>query len=393
MDLASTFGLFLAILTGVGIFASTLNNLIPRETDAGPKPTTPTPSGARQPRGRAVPFATLALLIAALGVQYVAAPQTSIFTYPFFPGIPFPGSTLAACHVQVSDLPLGVAKHAEPPLSETLSGQRLTLSGSSVLYSLFATAGKNFDLINNTSTTVNKLDSGQGLSDVAQGRTQIGLSDIYIQDDTDPNVQGATGLLDYQVAVAPFTMLVSSDLKDIVQNLTTQQIISIYGGKITNWRGVGGPDEPITVFNRRQGSGTRVTFEKYVLGISVPNDDLRAGTTQALITLMGRTRGAIGYAATPSVINSGAGKVFPICIDGYGATTANINRGVYLFWSYEHAYVKTLTEPDRAFLAFICGHDFQTEDVAGSGFLRSTQLSADAIATHLEDYPPPQQCA
>jgi phosphate transport system substrate-binding protein len=396
VDLASTFGLFFAILSGVGLISAALNNVLGH--DPRPAPAVPAgPSGAGLPAGAPRANAlrsgvTLGVLVVALGVQYFAAPATSLFTYPFFHGVPFPGSTLKACHVTVADLPTGITGQAQPNFNESLAGATLHISGSSVLYDLVATAGREFDLTNNTLTTVDKLDSGQGLQNVVAGRSQIGLSDIYVQDDPDPTVSATTGLLDYHVAVAPFTLMVSSDLKDTVWNLTTQQIVAIFSGKIANWRSIGGPDEPITVFNRKVGSGTRVNFEKYVLGISLPIDDLRAPTTQTLIHLMGRTPGAIGYAATTSIVQGSGGLVYPICIDGYGATMAAINGGNYTYWSYEHAYVKTTSPVEQAFMDYVCGDDFQAQDVVGKGFLQIARLRGEAIATHAEDFPQPQRC-
>ena len=56
-----------------------------------------------------------------------------------------------------------------------------------------------------------------------------------------------------------------------VQNLTQEQIIAIYQGKITNWSEVGGPDEPIIVYYRDDQSGSQRLFEKMVFkGLELP---------------------------------------------------------------------------------------------------------------------------
>jgi len=337
---------------------------------------------------------TVGTLVTILVVQYFVAPATSLFTLP--PNSNFPGSTLKACHITLNDLPNGI----QPPVQrKQYSGTVLRIDGSSVLYNLFTDAAKQFDFFNaessgETDTVVEKLDSGQGIGDVIDGVSQIGLSDIFVRDDPDPTLQGGNALTDYQVAVAPFTLVVSADLQDVVQNLTTQQISDIFSGRVTNWRSIGGPNEPITVFNRKLGSGTRVIFEQYVLGTSISADDLRAPTTTALITAMEKTQGAIGYAATTSIRGkSYVGKIAPVCIDGYGATEANINAGKYLFWSYEHAYVKTPTPTlVQNFLGLVCSSTFQSQDVIGEGFLRVKQLSSLALATHDQDYPQSQPC-
>ncbi len=57
-----------------------------------------------------------------------------------------------------------------------------------------------------------------------------------------------------------------------VTNLTHEQIIGIYLGEITNWKEVGGPDHPITVYYRDDQSGSQRLFEKLVFkGQEVPD--------------------------------------------------------------------------------------------------------------------------
>lgn len=82
---------------------------------------------------------------------------------------------------------------------------------------------------------------------------------------------------------------------------------------------------------------------------------------------------------------SQAGKSFPICIDGFGATKDSINAGKYTFWNIEHAYTKgtpasgSLTD---TFLKYIASQDFQNADLASLGFLKVSDLSSAARATH-----------
>ena len=57
-----------------------------------------------------------------------------------------------------------------------------------------------------------------------------------------------------------------------VENLTHEQIIAIYQGKITNWSEVGGPDQPIIVYYRDDQSGSQRLFEKMVFkGLELPD--------------------------------------------------------------------------------------------------------------------------
>jgi phosphate transport system substrate-binding protein len=345
---------------------------------------------------RRIAIGTLIVLVAILALQYVAAPQTSVFT--LVPGVPFSGSTLRACQVNVQDLPMAAgAGHAVPaPGVANLAGRTLSLRGSTALSDLFTNAAATFDQTYHTTTTVTATSSQDGLQALERGQTNIGLSDIFSQDAPDPNV-ASFSLVDYPVGVVVFTLMVSPDLKDSVQNITTAQLIDIYSGKVTNWRTLGGPDELITPIGRVTGSGTQVSFEKYAL-LSTPKDPNIeiASTTNVILDLLAKGRGAIGYAASTVFGGDTTGKAYPICLNGSGATLANVNAGRYPFWNYEHAYLRQApsaasTDVVGQFLRYVCGADFQSNDVRAFGFLRIADLQPAAVATH-PGYPTPKPC-
>lgn len=49
-----------------------------------------------------------------------------------------------------------------------------------------------------------------------------------------------------------------------VDSLTVQQVKDIYSGKITNWKDVGGNDEPIVAYQRNSNSGSQSTMEAFM---------------------------------------------------------------------------------------------------------------------------------
>jgi phosphate transport system substrate-binding protein len=237
--------------------------------------------------------------------------------------------------------------------------------------------------------------SGTGLHDVENtpDAIQIGMSDVFAQEKATATTT-YSDLVDNQVAVAPFTLVVSQDIASQVENLTTSQIKQIYAGTYTNWSQVGGPNEPITVVVRTKTSGTRATFDKFVIGdpkqtVDEPALAQTADTTGELVTDISHSHGAIGYTGISFVLDhSQAGKMVPICIDGFGATKDSINSGKYNFWNIEHAYTKGAPESGSltdAFLQYIKSAAFQNADLASLGFLKVSELSSAAKATH----PPP----
>ena len=299
-------------------------------------------------------------------------------------------AALTACHITVSALVVpGGGKSTSP----TLPAGTLSIDGSSALAPLFQQAARNVTANSaNGKVTVNVTPngSGTGLSDVENGTVQIGMSDVFAQEKATA-ATNYSDLVDNQVAVVPFTLVVSQDISAQVQNLTTRQIKDIYAGNITNWSQVGGPNEPITVVVRTKTSGTRATFDKFVLNDPKQVNDEPAGAqtadkTSQLVTDIANSHGAIGYTGTSFVLDqSQAGKSFPICIDGFGATKDNINSGKYRFWNIEHAYTKGTPDSGSltgAFLEYVKSAEFQNADLASLGFLKVSDLSSDARSTH-----------
>jgi phosphate transport system substrate-binding protein len=296
-------------------------------------------------------------------------------------------ASLTAAKVAIADLtpPNPGTTPAPPAAIGGLKGQTLSIDGSSALQPFFLNAAKYFDQGMGSSTTAIANGSGNGLKDVEAGSVKIGMSDFFAQESSTP--ASFKDLVDHRVAVVAFTLVVSKDISDKVTNLTTQQVIDIYTGKVGNWAEIGGPNEAITVVNRPLASGTRATFKKYVLGGASESAGmtLQQDSTGAVATAINSGQGAIGYIATGFVLNPAFSDIFPICIDGYGATAANINTGKYKFWSFEHAYTKGKPgkgSVEQAFLDYSVKADVQGTLLPALGYLQVSQLSKEALATH-----------
>lgn len=344
---------------------------------------------------RIVVTLSLLLLVGALVLQYLVDYPNAALGLLLTPA----DSPLNACHVTAQDLPQlsdTTTASVSPTPSPRFAGQSLTINGSSVLSLFFKKAvAIPFNTVNKTNILVNVENSTAGLTDVNDGTADIGLSDIFKEDAPAPYYAvHKYDLLDYQVAAIAFTVLVSADLKDSIHNLTTDQIISIYSGKITNWHQIGGPLQPIKLATRDIGSGTRTTFENYVLRGAQANGDQKVSSLN-LLDYLAHTRGAIGFASTTSLTPLYQKSVFPVCIDGHGATVPAINVGNYTFWSVEHAYLKQQPANDSltaAVLAYICRADFQTNTLANAGFLPLGKIQPATIDARTQGKAMPQPC-
>ncbi|MBP3961634.1 phosphate ABC transporter substrate-binding protein [Paenibacillus lignilyticus] len=257
---------------------------------------------------------------------------------------------------------------------EALSGSILA-TGSSALQPLVEQVSKKFmedAKYSGITVQVQGGGSGTGLTQVSGGQATIGNSDIFAEEKfTDADADKAKELVDHQVAVIAMATVVNKDIA--VDNLTKQQLVDIFTGKVTNWKEVGGADEKITIVNRPGSSGTRKTFEKYALGTksedvkgSIQEDS--SGTVKKLVA---ETPGAIGYLALSYIDDT----VKTVKYEGVEATEANIVIGTYPVWAYEHMYTKG--EPDaatKAFLDYMTSDEIQNADVVELGYIPMSKM-------------------
>lgn len=111
-----------------------------------------------------------------------------------------------------------------------------------------------------------------------------------------------------------------------VDDLRLEQVRDIFSGKVTNWKGVGGPDKEITVITREEGSGTRGAFQEMVMGKqrifrgAIVQDS--NGTVREIIA---NDPNGIGYISLGLVEE----RVKAVKLDGIAPTYENIFRREY----------------------------------------------------------------
>lgn len=240
----------------------------------------------------------------------------------------------------------------------SLSGT-ITAAGSSALKPLADDAADSF--LNDhpdVSITIDAGGSGEGLKQVSEGTVDIGNSDVAAEDKLDETA--AKELVDHQVCVVTMAPIVNKDVAEAgVKSLTKEQLISIFTGKTTNWKDVGGPDEDIVLVTRPESSGTRATFQKYALdgNEEASNTSMETDDSGVLLTNVKSTNGAIGYVAL-SYLTGDAG-VETVAIDDVEPTLENTYSGKYPVWTFEHMYIKgEPNEVTKAFLDYITGDEY-----------------------------------
>ncbi|AIQ63953.1 phosphate-binding protein [Paenibacillus stellifer] len=223
--------------------------------------------------------------------------------------------------------------------------------------------------------------SGTGLTQVAEKQVDIGNSDVFAEEKLkDADADKAKALVDHQVAVVAIAAVAHPGVG--VDNLTKQQLVDIFTGKITNWKDVGGTDQKIQIINRPASSGTRATFEKFALGTKTEDlqGSIQEDSSGTVKKMIGETPGAIGYLALSYLDNT----VQTLKYDSVDPSVDNVVSGKYPVWAYEHMY--TNGEPNatvKAFLDYFLTDEVQNGDVTELGYIPANkmQVSRDVSGT------------
>ena len=166
--------------------------------------------------------------------------------------------------------------------------QRLVLTGSSTIAPVALEIGKRFEEQNpGVRVDVQTGGSSRGITDARSGMADIGMASREL-------VASEQDLHAFPIALDGIALIVHS--KNPINNLSNQQIIDIYTGKISNWKEVGGGDNPITVVNKAEGRSTLELFLDY---FKLTNSQIKAsvviGDNQQGIKTVAGNPYAIGY--------------------------------------------------------------------------------------------------
>jgi phosphate transport system substrate-binding protein len=267
---------------------------------------------------------------------------------------------------------------ASSSAKKDISGS-VTIVGSTALQPLVEAAGEQYGQQNkNVQITVQGGGSGQGITQIAAGSVQIGNSDVFAETKL-KDTSALSKIKDNRVAVVGMGPVVNSSVA--IDNISMENLKGIFTGKITNWKEIGGADEPITVINRAAGSGTRATFESAVLGgeqapsTFKPQEQDSSGTVAKMVA---ETPGSISYLAFSYFDNS---KFKTLSVDNIKPSAENVETNSWKIWSYEHMY--TSASPDTAtqsFIDYMMSDDVQGSLVSKNGYIaiKSMKVEKDA---------------
>lgn len=250
-----------------------------------------------------------------------------------------------------------------------------TASGSTALLPLVQKAATDYAAkCPGATITASGGGSSTGLANVAAGTSDIGNSDVPV---SNAKTIDPTTVTDHQVAIVVFAVIVNP--KTGVQDLTLKQIQGIFAGTTTNWKDVGGKDLPVTLVERKPGSGTRLTFDKTIMQGTAesPTPASTQDSTQLVLSSVAGADGGVSYIASSSVDST----VQAVTIDGQKADGAAVKAGKYPFFSHEHMYTKGAGSAlAQSFINYILTDAFQTGELTTLGFLPLSTTTEQSLA-------------
>ena len=202
---------------------------------------------------------------------------------------------------------------------KTVSGS-VSTDGSTSMEKVIGALGEAFEENNSGVTfTYNPTGSGSGITAVAEGRCDIGLSSRNLKDE-----EKAQGLTETILALDGIAIIVNPD--NPVNDLNLETIGRIYRGEITNWKDIGGNDLEIVLIGREAGSGTRDGFESITDTEDVCKYRQELTSTGDVITTVAGNPAAIGYASLASVKET----VKALSVGGIMPTEETVKDGSYV---------------------------------------------------------------
>jgi phosphate transport system substrate-binding protein len=138
--------------------------------------------------------------------------------------------------------------------------------------------------------------SGTGISALINGTTDVCEASRAMKDAEKKQLAEKAGGPPIEIPVAKDGLSVYVNDSNPLSELSMAQLKSIFTGKVTNWKEIGGPDAKIIPYSRENSSGTYVFFKEHVLDNAdyTPRAQAMPGTA-AVVNAVAREKFGIGY--------------------------------------------------------------------------------------------------
>ena len=277
-------------------------------------------------------------------------------------------ATVVGCQPTPTAAPTEAPAESAPNPAPTPAGtglsSEITEAGSTTVQPLAEKLAEAFSAqYPEVEITVQGGGSSVGVKSAGEGTVDVGAASREVKDS---EKEEFPDLVVHTIARDGIAIVAHPDVP--VDNLTKEQVRDIFAGEITNWSEVGGPDKPIVVVSREEGSGTRAAFEEMVMGKEGPpivDTAILQPSNGAVRTTVSTTPDSIGYLSFGYLDES----VKTLAVDGVEPTEANAASGDYPI--VRPLNLLTKGEPTgvvEAWLGFILGDEGQAI-VAEEGYI------------------------
>ncbi len=227
---------------------------------------------------------------------------------------------LTACGSGGSQSESEAETESSTQVSSSVSGGSIAVGGSTSMESVIGYLKEQFTNDNDGVTiSYAGVGSGGGIEGVSNGTYDIGLSSRDLTEE-----ETEKGLTSTTLALDGIVVIVNANCG--VDDLSMDEISAIYNHEITNWSEVGGDDLEISLIGREESSGTRDGFES-ITETDGTYLDQELTSTGAVITAVGSSENAIGYASLSAV--EGQTDIKALTVDGVECTEDTILDGSY----------------------------------------------------------------
>lgn len=239
-----------------------------------------------------------------------------------------------------------VTKEVETTTEQAIQDDKtLYISGTSVLETFYTEALGEFlrlskkELKEHSSAAT----TDEAYTNLINGDQQVIFSAFPTDKETKMAELAGVDLQPIPILNGGFVFFVNKD--NPVKNLTMTQLYNIYSGTITNWKDLGGKNEPIVAYQRSENSGSQSGMYKYVINeneIMKVSDEMKAPDTKDIIKEVSSNSGSIGYSYYYYLAkNKNNDDVKMIAVNGIQPSKKTIASAKYPLTTYTYAIVTT----------------------------------------------------
>lgn len=156
-----------------------------------------------------------------------------------------------------------------------------------------------------------------------------------------------------------YTVAILVNAENPVSNLTSNQVQSLFTGKIKNWKDVGGADAPVHLLIRDPVSGTYLGFKELAMNFQDYGEHFQLFTNYlGIADAVAKDPNALGYAGLDLAQHAGTKAV---SVDGVAPSAATVNGKKYPYARTLRFYTDGLKESAKAkdFISFVLAADGQ----------------------------------